>query len=71
MDRFVRGDGLWAIDEKYVAECARCGKEGLKRNMAAMYVKRDSYSRLKIMCHFCQNCLVSLADEMGVEVPNV
>lgn len=69
MGRFVREDAMWRIDPKYIACCGKCGREGLKRNMVSLYVKRDSYSPMRIMCHFCPNCLVDLADELGVAVP--
>lgn len=65
----MKDDPLWRVDPKYIAPCAKCGRDGLKRNMVALYIKKGAYSNLKIMCHFCPDCMVRFADELAVEIP--
>ncbi|MBQ9733944.1 MAG: hypothetical protein IJV74_06895 [Clostridia bacterium] len=57
---------MWRPDERYIATCARCGCEGLKKRMTSFYVKRGAYSNLKILCHFCEDCYVAFLDEFSV-----
>lgn len=65
----MNNDLLWRLDPKYIAACAKCGRDGLKRNMVAIYIKNGAYSNLKIMCHFCPDCMTQFADELGVAIP--
>lgn len=51
------------------AICAKCGNEGLKRNMTGLYVKPDVYDPPKILCHICERCLPVLLDELEVSMP--
>lgn len=30
---------MWRPDERYIATCAKCGREGLKKRMVSLYVK--------------------------------
>ena len=57
------------LDPKYVAVCCRCGEDGLKRCMVAMYAKDGSYGTLKVTAHFCRECWAKLLDELGVPEP--
>ena len=51
------------------AICAKCGNEGMKRNMTGLYVKSDVYDAPKILCHLCDRCLPVLLDELEVSMP--
>lgn len=60
---------LWRPNEKYIAICAKCSKEGLKKNMTSLYVKDGSYAPMRILCHICPRCLPVLLDELEVSMP--
>lgn len=55
---------------RYYATCAKCGREKLKKRMTAVYVKKDSYSPLRVLCHLCHDCMPSLLDQLGVPMPD-
>lgn len=57
------------ISDKYIATCAKCGREGMKKRMNALYVKKDSYSPLRILCHICPDCMPVLLDDLEVSMP--
>lgn len=50
--------------------CAKCGKEGMKKNMTGLYVKTDTYAPPRILCHICGRCLPELLDELEVSMPD-
>ena len=64
-----RNDPMREINDKFISCCAKCGREGLKRNMTALYMKRSSYHPMRIVCHLCPNCAVALMDELAVTIP--
>lgn len=51
------------------AICAKCGNEGMKRSMTALYVKTGVYDPPRILCHICERCLPALLDELEVSMP--
>lgn len=55
--------------ERYIAICAKCGTEGTKRNMVALYVKDGSYSPLRVLCHICRRCMPEVLDDLEVSMP--
>ena len=59
---------LWRPHEKYIAICAKCSREGLKKNMVSLYVKDGAYSQLRILCHICRRCMPVLLDELEVSM---
>lgn len=61
---------LWRPHERYIAICAKCGTEGLKKNMTSLYVKDGAYSQVRILCHLCPRCLPELLDELEVSMPD-
>lgn len=61
---------LWRPHEKYIAICAKCGKEGLKRNMTSLFVKDGAVSTMRILCHICRRCFPQLLDELEVSMPD-
>lgn len=61
---------LWRPSERYIAICAKCGKEGLKRNMTALYVKEGSCGLMRVLCHLCPRCMPALLDELEVSMPD-
>ena len=61
---------LWRPHERYIAICAKCGNEGLKKNMTSLYVKDGAYAQLRILCHLCPRCLPELLDELEVSMPD-
>jgi len=42
-------DDIWRPAERNVTVCAKCGREGLKRNMSSLYIKADTYSPMRIL----------------------
>lgn len=60
---------LWRPNEIHIAICAKCGKEGLKRNMTSLYVKDGTYASMRILCHICRRCFPQLLDELEVSMP--
>lgn len=52
--------------EKYIAQCAGCGKEMLKKRMVTMLIKRG-YSNPKTVTHLCEDCFISFLDAYGIE----
>lgn len=60
----------WRPNDRYVGTCARCGREKLKRRMVSLYVKKDSYSPVRILCHLCADCLPAILDGLGVSMPD-
>ena len=59
----------YEIAPKYIASCAKCGRDGLKKKMYSLYVKKDSYSPVRILCHICPDCMPKLLDELEVTMP--
>lgn len=52
------------------ANCAKCGHEGMKRNMTGLYVKTSTYDPPRILCYLCDRCLPALLDELEVSMPD-
>lgn len=51
----------------YVAECAECGKEDLKRRMIAVGIKVNRYSNFKTACFFCEQCYYNFLERYGLK----
>lgn len=62
-------DWRCCISPKLVAACAKCGREGMKKRMYALYVKEGGYSNLRVLCHICPDCMPVLLDELEVSMP--
>ena len=62
-------DWRGGISPKYIATCAKCGREGLKKRMAQIYVKNGAYSNMRILCHICPDCMPVFLDELEVSMP--
>lgn len=68
-DNHVRGERWHKLHEKrFVSNCAKCGKHGLKAEMPGLYLRRP-YDSHRILCHLCSDCLPRFLDELGVEMP--
>lgn len=63
-------DELWRGCEKHIATCAKCGREGLKRNMATILAKENGRSSVRTLCHLCPRCFPQLLDELEVSMPD-
>lgn len=63
MDDLMRGKEL------YLGTCARCGREGLKRNMTTLNIKVNRAGRFLKLCHLCPRCLPELLDFLAVSMP--
>lgn len=61
---------LWRPHERYIAICAKCGREGLKKNMSTILIKENSYRPVRTLCHLCSRCLPQLLDELEVSMPD-
>lgn len=55
-DRF-----MLRADEKYIARCAGCGREMLKKRMVTL-LARQSYSNPKVVGYFCPDCYTALCE---------
>lgn len=62
-------DELWRPNERFIAICAGCSREGLKRNMHAIYIKAKGDMQVKVLCHICDRCLPQLMDKMEISMP--
>ena len=55
----------WRPAEKYIATCARCGREVLKANAVALYRKRPRGNAALLM-HLCEICWCNFLDDYGM-----
>lgn len=55
----------WRPSERYIAKCARCGSEILKKNSVALYRQRKGCT-MSILLYFCQQCYVNFLDDYGI-----
>lgn len=63
-------DDLWQCSEKFIGQCAKCGREGLKRNMYTLSIRTPrNYAAPRTLCHICPSCLPALLDELEVSMP--
>lgn len=63
-------DDLWAFNGKYIGNCAKCGRDGLKRNMYTLSIRAPrNYAAPRTLCHICSRCLPTLLDELEVSMP--
>lgn len=53
---------LLRADEKYIARCAGCGRELLKKKGVTLMARR-SYANPKVIGYFCPACFEALADK--------
>lgn len=67
-NNYPKGD-KWHEKHKHPGKCAKCGKEGEKRTMRALYVRMTSYDSHRILCRLCPDCMNAFCAEMGVELP--
>ena len=56
---------MWRPADKFIAVCPRCGCEGLKQRMTAIYTKRTD-TLMRVLCHICDDCYTALLDELGI-----
>lgn len=54
---------------KYIGVCAKCEKEGLKKNMTTIMIKADGCSPVRTLCHLCPDCTASILDDLAVPMP--
>ena len=54
---------------RYPGNCCKCGKEDEKRNMKALYVRKDNYDSMKVLCYLCPSCLPEVLDVLKVSLP--
>ena len=55
----------WRPSEHFIATCARCGGEVLKRNAIALYRKKGGMPS-KLLLHFCPECYCNFLDDYGI-----
>lgn len=63
-------ESLWRGYEKHVGICAKCGREGLKRNMATLMIRANGRCNPRTVAHLCPDCLPILLDELEVSMPD-
>lgn len=57
------------IPAKWVGHCAKCGRDGLKKNMVTLSVRDGGKAQQRVLCNLCPNCMAALLDELGVGMP--
>lgn len=55
----------WRPGERYIARCARCGAEVLKRNAAALYVLRKGRT-MRVLMHLCPRCYSNFLEDYEI-----
>ena len=55
----------WRPAERFIATCARCGAEVLKRNATAIYHLRGGQP-MSLLMHFCPRCYSNFLDDYGI-----
>ena len=61
---------LWRPHERYITLCAKCGREGLKKNMTTLLVRATAGSPVRTLCHLCPSCYPKLLDVLEVSDPD-
>jgi len=56
----------WRPSERYIGRCCRCGQEMLKKHMATLSARVDSYHPLKTIGHFCPSCYSAFLEEYEI-----
>lgn len=56
----------WRLNERYIGCCCKCGKEMLKKHMATLSARVDSYHPFKTICHFCPSCYSAFLEEYEI-----
>ena len=59
----------WHEKHKYPGKCAKCGKDGEKSTMRALYIRMISYDSNRVLCRLCDDCIAGLLAELNVELP--
>lgn len=63
-------DDMWKGADKFIGICAKCGREGFKRNMYVLSIRPpNTYASPKKLCHICTRCLPVLLDDLEVSMP--
>ena len=57
------------IPEKWVGYCAKCGREGLKKNMVTLSVRDGGSAPQRVLCNLCPECMAWVLDSLGVAMP--
>ena len=61
---------LWRPHERYITFCAKCSREGLKKNMVTILIRETAGSPVRTLCHICRDCLPQLLDQLEVSMPD-
>ena len=54
--------------ETFVARCADCKQEDLKRNMRTLYLKDRYAANPKVFCHLCYSCFDAWVEKLEIDV---
>lgn len=55
------------VSSYYVADCAGCGRECLKKRMVAVYAKERYCGNPKVIGHFCTECYYNFLERYGLK----
>jgi hypothetical protein len=60
----------WHEAHKFPTICKKCGKEGEKNTMHALYTRKSGYDTPRILCRLCPECMAIFMDELDIEIPD-
>lgn len=65
-----RDSELYDISPKLLTVCAKCGRDGMKKKMYALYLKPGGTGTARVLCHICPRCMPVLLEELEVSMPD-
>lgn len=65
-----RGDAWQELHgRRYNGACVKCAKSGPKKEMPALYLRKEHIDSMRILCRICHDCLPGFLADLGVEMP--
>jgi hypothetical protein len=54
---------------EWYATCPVCGREGMKKKMFTLHIRKGTYNRMRVLCHVCPDCMQKVLDGLKAEMP--
>lgn len=54
------------VQHNWYANCAKCGKVQLKREMQVLFTAESRYLAPRVLCHLCPSCYAAMLDELEI-----